>query len=805
MRKHKKFTNLLIGIILHFGVLSTFSIDTHAMSSFYSQKLLTFQGQIMDKTSPLIGATVYIEGTKYATSTDELGKFQFQLPAGEYTVTISYLGYENQSRKLELTDDYTLNIQLVKDSKQLDELIIVKNDKKADIRTPEMSVNKLSIQDIKKMPVVLGETDILKSILQLPGVTNAGEGAAGFNVRGGSAGQNLVLLDDAPIYSSSHLFGFFSVFNSDAVKNIKLYKGGIPARFGGRSSSVLEVFQKTGNNTAFNAMGGIGLISSRIMAEGPIQKDKSSFLVAGRASYAHLFLKMSDNKNSAYFYDLNTKLNFDLSPKNKLFFSGYFGRDIFSFTDLLKNNFGNTAASLQWNHLFNDNLVSNTSLIYSDYYYGLDMDLVGFKWDSGIKTYQFKLDFTHDVKPNWQLKYGAVSTYYNFAPGTIKPTKADSPINYKKIDNKYALETNAYIESEQHIGQHFSFNYGLRLSNFNRVGKETINLYENDQAVIYNADLGIYDMADPIGTKSYSKGKSIDNFTNIEPRFGISYAINDDQSIKASYNRMTQYIQLISNTSAPTPLDIWTPSSSYIKPQLVDQVALGYFQNLNEGKYSIESEVFFKKGKNSIDYIDGAELIGNEAIERVILNGESRAYGLELMLKKNTGALTGWIAYTLSKSEQRTPGRNANEPGINNGEWYKTPYDKLHDLSVTAMYELNPKWSFSASFTLQSGRPITYPEGQYEYDGVRVPNFGKRNAHNLPAYHHLDVSATYIPNPNSTKRWKGEWVFGIYNLYGRSNAASITFRENEDVRGQNEAVRMSIFGLVPSVTYNFKF
>ncbi|TDS58886.1 TonB-dependent receptor [Myroides indicus] len=771
----------------------------------FSQKKYTLKGTVQDSYESLIGTTIYIPEINNGLMTDEKGFFSIELSPGIYTLQVSYLGYENQNIKVNLDSDQSLNITLKSNSAELKELIIIQNSKKTDIRKPEMSVNKLSVEEIKKMPVVLGETDLLKTILQLPGVTNAGEGAAGFNVRGGSAGQNLVLLDDAAIYSSSHLFGFFSIFNADAVKDLKLYKGGIPARFGGRASSVLEVFQKSGNTTEFHGTGGIGVISSRLMLEGPIQKGKSSFLIAGRGSYAHLFLKLTDNDNSAYFYDINTKLSFDINDKNKINFSGYFGRDIFSFTDIMKNSFGNLAATLNWRHLFTDNLTANLSLNTSQYTYDLDLDLIGFSWKSGIKSYQLKYDFTHDIDQSLQLKYGLGVIAYNFDPGTIKPTRTDSSINYKKIDDKHATEANIYIEAEQKIGQHFSMNYGIRFSNFNATGKGVEQIYENNQPVLYDKTLGVYKMADPINIQTYSKGKSIKQFNNLEPRLGIAYIINDDQSVKASYNRMAQYIHLMSNTSAPTPLDIWTPSGRYLEPELVDQIALGYFQNLSNSKYSLETEVFYKKGKNSIDYIDGAELIGNDAIERVILTGESQAYGLEFLLRKNTGQLTGWIAYTLSRSEQRTPGRTIEEPGINNGEWYRTAYDKLHDLTATAIYDFNPKWTFSASFTLQSGRPITYPEGQYEYLGLRAPKFGERHANTMPAFHHLDVSATYTPNPNSKKRWKSEWIFGIYNLYSRYNAASISFRENEDIRGKNEAEKLSIFGLVPSVTYNFKF
>ena len=804
MINHKKLTNYLLGLSLY---VSTIPLHVqHTMANVINEQVqTTLIGKVLDNNSPLIGATVYIKELDQATITNEQGEFTISIPSGQYTVQVSYLGYTTHHSKIDTAKDNTLKIILKPDTAQLDEVVIVKNTTKADIRTPEMSVNKLSIEEVKKMPVVLGETDVLKSILQLPGVTNAGEGASGFNVRGGSAGQNLVLLDDANVFSSSHLFGFFSVFNSDALQDIKLYKGGIPARFGGRASSVLEVFQKNGNTEEFHGTGGIGVISSRLMAEGPMQKGKSSFLVAGRASYAHLFLKLTDNKNSAYFYDLNTKLNFDLNENNKLTLSGYFGRDVFSFSQLLKNTFGNSILNLQWHHLFSDNLSSKLTTSYSDYVYNLDMELTSFKWDSDIKSYQLKYDLTHDINTNLQLKYGISGLYYDFSPGVIKPTKPDSSIIYKKIDSKYAFEGGVYLEAEQSIGQHFNLNYGARFSTFTNLGKENINLYHNNQPVRYDKELGVYKMADIIGTESYSKGKNIQSYNNFEPRFGIAYIINDDQSIKASYNRMAQYLHLMSNTAAPTPLDIWTPSGKYIKPELVDQVALGYFRNFKEGKYSLETEVYYKKGDNRVDYIEGAQLIGNDALERVILTGESRAYGLELLVRKNLGRLTGWVSYTLAKSEQRTPGRTPDEPGINNGQWYRTAYDKTHDFSVTAMYQLNKKWDLSASFTLQSGRPTSYPEGRYDYLGQSVPNFGKRGAYSLPAYHHLDVSATYTPTKNTTRKWQSEWVFGIYNLYGRANAASISFREHKDHRGQNEAVKMSIFGMVPSVTYNFKF
>jgi len=667
-----------------------------------------------------------------------------------------------------------------------------------------MSVNKLSIGTIKKIPVVLGEVDVLKALLTLPGVTNAGEGQSGFNVRGGGADQNLILLDEATIFNSSHVFGFFSVFNPDAIKDLKLYKGGIPARFGGRVSSVLDIYQKDGNSNHFGMNGGIGLISSRLLAEGPIVKDRGSFLFAGRASYAHLFLKLSNNKNSAYFYDLNTKLNYKLNQNNNLFLSGYFGRDVFSLNNSFINTYGNATLNLRWNHLYSDKLFSNLSAIYSDYYYGLDLNLLGFLWNSGIKNYNFKYDLKHYLSDKIKLNYGISSIYYDFNPGTIEPSNSSSGINYKQLEKKFAFEPAVYIDVEQKVNNKLSLTYGLRYSQFYRLGSSTLNLYQNDQAVVFNQDLQIYEKGKPMGTKFYGQNKVMQSFNNLEPRFAASYQLNENQSIKASYNRMTQYLQLISNTASPTPLDVWTPSDKYIKPQILDQIALGYFKNFNEDKYSVEVETFYKKIKNRLDYIDGADLIANDALEQVVLNGEMIAYGLEFLLRKNTGNLTGWISYTLSKSQQRTPGRDANETGINNGSWYNSGYDKLHNLSVTSSYYFNPKWTFGANFVLQSGQPVTFPNGQYEYEGITIPSYGLRNENRLPAYHHLDLSATYTPKPNKKKGWQSEWVFSIYNVYGRKNAASISFRQNIN-SGANEAIRLSIFGVVPGVSYNFKF
>jgi len=784
------------------------AINIHAQQSGSINQKYTLSGTITDAKSneTLIGATVYIPELKTGILTNEYGFYSITIPTGNYTIRISSIGYQTLEQNINFNKTTKIDFKLTSNEQVIEEVVITTNKKATNIRKAEMSINKLSIATIKKMPVVLGEVDVLKSLLLLPGVTNAGEGASGFNVRGGGADQNLILLDEATIFNSSHVFGFFSVFNPDAIKDLKLYKGGIPTRFGGRASSVLDIYQKDGSSTGFHMNGGIGLISSRLLAEGPIVKDRGSFLIGGRASYGHLFLKLSEKQknNTAYFYDLNTKLSYRVTPNNNLFLSGYFGRDVFKLNNTFANTYGNTTLNLRWNHLFSDKLFSNLSMIYSDYYYGLNLNLVRFKWDSGIKNYNIKYDFKNYISDKFKLNYGVNGIYYDFNPGTITPTSINSGINYDQLEKKHAFEPSVYIEAEQQISKKIALSYGLRYSSFYRLGESTVNLYANNEPLTFNQDLQIYEKATPIGTRFYGKNKVIQSYNYLEPRFSIAYQLNENQSIKASYNRMVQYLQLISNTSSPTPLDVWTPSDNFIKPQIADQVALGYFRNFSNDKYSLEVETFYKKIQNRIDYIDGADLIANKALEQIILNGQMRSYGLEVMLRKNEGRLTGWVSYTLSKSEQQTPGRNASETGINNGKWYSSIYDKLHNLAVTGSYNLNKKWDFGANFALQSGQPVTYPNGQYTYQDISVPSYGLRNESRLPIYHHLDISATLTPHRNDKRSWKAEWVFSIYNLYNQKNAASINFQQNADT-GRNEALRTSIFGIVPAVSYNFKF
>ncbi|TQI71492.1 outer membrane receptor protein involved in Fe transport [Gramella sp. Hel_I_59] len=766
----------------------------------------TLSGRVIDKSSneTLIGVNLIFPDLATGVVTNDYGYYSIKLPAGKHRVILTYIGYANAEDEVNISDDTQQNFQLSEASESLDEVVITNDIEALNIKKPEMSVNRLSIGTIKKIPVVFGEVDVVRSLLLLPGVSNAGEGSSGFNVRGGAVDQNLILLDEATIYNSSHLFGLFSVFNPDAIKDLKLYKGGIPAEYGGRVSSVLDIYQRDGNSREFKMQGGIGAISSRLLAEGPIVKDKGSFLVGARSSYAHLFLKLTDNDNSAYFYDLNTKLSYELDESNKLLLSGYFGRDVFNISQNFENTYGNAVVNLRWNHVFSDNIFTNLSAIYSDYYYGLNLNFVGFNWDSGIRNLNLKYDFNHYISENFELKYGMHNTYYKFNPGEIEPIDETSGINYFKLNDKYALENAFYISAEHKFSEKLSAEYGMRLSNFFRLGQNEFNTYANDEPVAYNPRTGIYSEADILESRDVSRGESLETFTNFEPRLAIAYNFAEDQSVKVSYNRMAQYLHLISNTSSPTPLDVWTPSGPYVKPQLLDQYAVGYFRNFNNGDYSLEIESFYKDIQNRIDYIDGANLIANNAIERVVLNGEARAYGLELLLRKNEGRFTGWLAYTLSRSEQRTPGRNSQEIGINNGDWYKTNFDKPHDVTITGSYDLNENWDLNANFIYQTGLATTFPNAQYEYEDVNIPVYGARNEDRLPSYHRLDLSATYYPKKNKGRKLQSSWNFGIYNVYNRQNAYSITFRENMDT-GRNEAVRLTLFGIIPSVTYNFKF
>ena len=777
-------------------VIFLFSLNINSQNNF------TLSGYVLDsQTNELvIGASVIIDELNIGTITNSYGFFSITVKEGNYSVKTQNLGYKDDLQIISLNKNIILNIYLTEEVESLDEVIVMENTEDIDIELPVLSLNIISGKTIRQTPVVFGESDILKTIQLLPGVSSAGEGASGFNVRGGAADQNLILFDEAIIYNSSHLFGLFSVFNSDAIKEVKLYKGGIPSSYGGRLSSVLDVYQKDGNNQNFSMNGGIGAISSRLLVEGPIQKNQSSFLVASRGTYAHLFLKLTDIENIAYFYDLNTKSNFVIDNKNKIFLSGYFGRDLFKLDGTFMNTYGNSTLNLRWNHLINEKTFSNTSLIFSDYYYGLQLDFVGFDWKSGIKNLNFKFDLKNYYSNIFQFNYGLNVIYYDFNPGTIGPLTPDSGFNFSRLNKKYAFENSTYFDVIHKINSQLSMRYGIRLNQFLRLRQNGLQQYANDDPLYYDNDLKIYDPATPLAGNFDNNSSVFKTYNNIEPRINISYSFNN-QSIKASYNRLNQYLHLISNTSSPTPLDIWVPSGPYIKPQKLDQYALGYYKRIKNIK--IETEIFYKKIKNRLDYIDGADLVANDNIETVILPGKSRAYGFEILLKKSEGRHKFMVAYTLSKSEQKTPGRNSFEDGINFSNWYNTPYDKPHDFSINTEYILSKKLKIVGNFIYQTGQPTNYPNSQYTYMNLNVPNYGKRNSQRLPNYHRMDINLTLTPEKKN-KKIEGSWVFGIYNLYDRDNASSIIFRRNNETL-KNEAVQISIFGIVPSVTYNFKF
>ena len=768
----------------------------------FTQKSFTISGYIQDSDSKelIIGASVIVQELKIGTITNSYGFFSLTLNEGNYNLNFQNLGYENESLNLILDKNISLNIFLKEYVDSLDEVVLSKNIEDVDIKLPILSMNILSGKTIRQTPVVFGESDLLKTIQLLPGVSSAGEGSSGFNVRGGAADQNLILFDEAIIYNSSHLFGLFSVFNSDAIKEVKLYKGGIPSSYGGRVSSVLDVYQKDGNNQKFEANGGIGSISSRFLIEGPIQKNKSSFLFASRGSYAHLFLKLTDIENIAYFYDLNTKSNFVLNDRNKIYVSGYFGRDVFKLQDTFSNTYGNNTLNIRWNNLINEKTFSNTSLIYSNYYYGLELDFGGFDWESSIKNLNLKFDIKNYFSSKFQFNYGINLIYFDFNPGEISPLNEDSGINYSKLNAKYAIESSLYFDVINKINSNLSIRYGFRFNQFLRLRQQGLQSYINDNPLDYDENLRIYNPANPLINSFDNNSSVFKTYNNIEPRMNISYS-SGNQSLKLSYNRLNQYLHLISNTSSPTPLDIWVPSGPYLKPQILDQFAFGFYKTSKPIKF--ESEIFYKKIKNRLDYVDGADLVGNDNIETVVIPGDARAYGIEFLLKKIQGRHKYWIAYTISKSEQKTTGRNRIETGINFSNWYNTPYDKTHDLSINSEYKINNKLKLVGNFIYQTGQPTNYPNSQYNYMNLNIPNYGERNSSRLPNYHRLDINLTLQPKKSKGKV-ESTWVFGIYNLYNRDNAASIIFRRNNETL-KNEAVQISIFGIVPSVTYNFKF
>ncbi|MEM1135888.1 MAG: TonB-dependent receptor [Bacteroidota bacterium] len=772
-------------------------------STAYCQGKLTISGYIKDQGSgeTLIGATVYVEEIENGTVSNVYGFYSISLDPGEYTVNYRYVGYESQVKKIVLNENTKVDIELGEAGEQLEEVVVTAEAENANVTSLEMSVNKLDIKTIQQIPSLLGEADLIRSIQLLPGVSTAGEGASGFNVRGGGVGQNLVLLDEAPVYNSSHLLGFFSVFNPDAVKDVKLIKGGIPAQYGGRLSSILDVRMKEGNMKKFSASGGVGTIFSRLTLEAPIVKNKGSFILAGRRSYADILARpftasTSFSDAALYFYDVTLKSNYNIDEKNRIFLSGYFGRDVFNFDEGQGFSWGNTTTTLRWNHLFNERLFSNLTVFYSDYDYALKFGDDGedeFSWDSRIINYSIKPEFTYYLNPNNELTFGGQAIFYDFKPAETSAI-SDGEVGSITLDDKYGLESALYIANQQTLSPKLTLQYGLRLSMFNYLGSSTA--YEFD-----NPERG--ERRNPISSQEFGGLETIERYMNLEPRFNVKYQLNDNESIKASYNRMAQYIHLISNTTASNPLDVWTPSTNNIAPQKADQIALGYFRNFKKNQYEASVEVYYKKIHDLVDYIDGADLLINEFLEGDLLAGEGRAYGAEFYLKKNTGKFNGWISYTLARSERLVE-------GINNNEWYASRFDQLHNLSVVAFYELNERWTFSGNFAYNTGTPNTFPNSRIEVQGYVIPhsNNEARNNVRIPDYYRLDFSATLYRKKKPNRKNDSNWVFSIYNVLNRENPFSNYFTVSDEFRNSREtqAFQVAIFGsIIPAVSYNFKF
>ena len=776
---------------------------------------VTLSGYIRDAASgeELISASIVNE-SRQGTVTNIYGFYSLTLPAGEYTFTISYIGYETMTKKINLNASQTVNFELKEATNELQEVQVTAKKLDENLNRAEMSTTQLTAKQIKTIPQFLGEFDVIRSITLLPGVTTVGEGASGFNVRGGKTDQNLILLDEAPVYNSSHIFGFFSVFNGDAVRDLKLYKGGIPAPFGGRLSSVLDVRQKEGNTKEYGGTVGLGLLSSRVMFEGPIVQDKASFMIAGRRSYQDVLLKASPNDDInniiANFYDLNAKVNYKFSDKSRLFLSAYYGKDAFGVPGLVKFNWGNLGLTGRWNYLINDKLFLNVSTIYSDYDYAIGFDFPQAKIDNVayIKNQTNKVAFSWFPNASHQVNYGAEATVYDFEPFSTTFDYIDSNLTDINIElqNEYAVEPAFYIEDNWKVNNRLTIRGGVRYSSFYNFGaRDVINYNPTANGTVRNDLI--------VDTTSYASGELIegyDGLQGIEPRLGINFKATENSAIKASYNRTRQYIHLISNTTSSLPIDTWRPAGRFIKPGTADQVALGWNRNFANGEWQLSVETYYKTLRDLVDFKNGAQPTGVDNIEVDLMTGRGRSYGIEMQLDKKIGALTGWIAYTYSRSELQVDLGATPEEWINLGEWYRAAQDKPHDIAIVAAYAWKPNISFSGSFIYQTGKPYTYPEARSEFEGIIYPFALSRNNSRTPAYHRLDLSMD-VKIPNKKNRdWEGSWNFGVYNAYARKNAFSIFFEEelddNGDPTGQTKATQLSIFATaIPTITYTLDF
>jgi CarboxypepD_reg-like domain/TonB-dependent Receptor Plug Domain len=756
-----------------------------------NQKSFTLSGTVKDASTgeTLIGATVQlVNGKKISTQTNAYGFFSLIATEGSYTLAVSFSNYTTDSSQINITENQQIVINLRQRGAKLDEVVIVAK-KKQELAKPIMGADKLNMTEMNRMPVLLGERDILKTIQLMPGYKPAGEGNSGLNVRGGSTDQNLILLDEAPVYNASHLLGFFSTFNSDAIKDVTAYKGGMPAQYGGRLSSVFDIKMKDGNQKKLDVEGGVGLIATRLKLSAPIVKDKGSFIISGRRTYADIFTGLikdtGQGKQRVSFYDFNAKANYIINKKNRVYLSGYFGKDNLQLGKNLKTDWGNSTATLRWNHIFGKSLFSNTSIIYSNFNYNIQL-VAGndtYKAASDLVDWNLKQDFDWNISNSSKLRFGGNFINHRIEPPAIKSATGTAGVG-KKIQDRFSTESAAYVSHEWKATDKLELVYGLRASNLTVLGA--------GQFFTYDANGNI------TSTKTYKDGEKVVSYFNLEPRLSTSFKWDNFNTIKASYNRNVQNLHLITNATSSNPTDIWLPSSNNIKPEIADQVALGFYRNSKNGKYEFTSEVYYKALQNQIDYKNAAVTLGNDNVESELLYGKGRAYGWEIMVRKKTGKLTGWLAYTLSKVEKKID-------GINNGKYFNARQDRTHDLAIVGMYDLNKRWSFSATWIYTTGNAVTFPNGKYEVNGQTVFVYNSRNTERFPAYHRLDIAATLEGKRNKSRRFQSSWTFGLYNAYGRANAYSINFGENKNNPNVSEAVRTSLFTFVPSVTWNFKF
>ena len=778
--------NLSIETRLLAAILSIFLLSANSQA----QSQFTVNGTIRDKKSGevLIGATVYLkEIPRSGIASNSYGFYSISAPPGNYTLIVSFAGYQSDTLNIALARNILLPVELGVGGDALTEVVVSARKKNENVTKPLMGVQKLTTSEIQNVPVLFGEKDVLKTIQLLPGIQSAGDGNSGFYVRGGGADQNLILLDEATVYNPSHLLGFFSTFNSDAIKDITVYKGGMPAEYGGRLSSVVDIKMNDGNNKDYHFGGGVGLISTRLNAEGPIVKDKGSFSISARRTYADIFLKLSRdssvNSNSLYFYDLNVKGNYKIDEKNRIYLSGYFGRDNLGFGKTFGIDYGNATGTARWNHIFNSRLFSNTSLIYSYYSYKIrinsnnnDIDIT-----SDIRDLNLKEDLQYYINADNKVNFGFSAIHHTIAPGIISASQTSS-YNSLSLQSKYSLENAVYISHEWSPADKIHFNYGLRVTDFSVLGPG--NFYTYDSA------------GNTIDTAHYRGGHFVKTYLNPEPRFSTSIQLNEASSFKIAYNRNVQVLHLLSNSTSANPTDLWLPSSNNVKPGLADQVSLGYYRNFRNNQYEFSSEVYYKTLQNQIDYRNGAQLIANENVESQLLFGKGRAYGLELFFKKKAGRLTGWLSYTLSRTELKID-------GVNSNNWYPAKQDRTHDISLVGIYQASKKWTLSASWVYYTGNAVTFPSGKYYVAGQTAFYYTERNGYRMPAYHRMDVAATL--QGKKTKRSESSWTFSVYNLYGRENAYSIVFQNDPNDPTKTQALQYALFRFIPSVTYNFKF